>query len=176
MDVSAENAGVFAQCGAALIAVGKPHDAIARLEHALRSKPDLVEAQDNLAWVLATLPPADGGDPVRAVALAQRTCRPPNDCSAGYLDTLGVAYAAVGRFSDAVAAAQKAVKLARSAGQTNLVAEIGDRLQLYRSGRPTANPWPSNRFPRPVAHFGCAVGGTKNRLRQRHRRFPGGRG
>jgi tetratricopeptide (TPR) repeat protein len=121
--------------GSLLITVGKPREALGHLRRALELKPDMVEAQNNLAWLLATLPPADGGDPARAVTLAERTCQPPNDRSAGYLDTLGVAYAAAGRFSEAVATAQKAVELAQSAGQTNLVAEIGDRLQLYRGGR-----------------------------------------
>jgi tetratricopeptide (TPR) repeat protein len=54
---------------------------------------------------------------------------------AEYLDTLAVAYAAAGRFNDAIAAAQKAIELARSAGQTQIVSEIETRLELYRAGR-----------------------------------------
>jgi tetratricopeptide (TPR) repeat protein len=126
--------------GSLLITVGRPREAMGHLEQALQLRPDLVEAQNNLAWVLATLPPADGGDPVRAVTLAERACQSPNNPSAGNLDTLAVAYAAAGRFNEAVATAQKAVELAQSAGQTNLVAEIGDRLRLYRTGRPYREP------------------------------------
>jgi tetratricopeptide (TPR) repeat protein len=121
--------------GSLLITVGKRREAMGHLEQALKLRPDLVEAENNLAWLLATLPPADGGDTVRAVNLAERACQSPNNLSAGNLDTLAVAYAAAGRFSEAIATAEKAIELAQSAGQTNLVAEIGDRLQLYRSGR-----------------------------------------
>jgi tetratricopeptide (TPR) repeat protein len=92
-------------------------------------------AQSNLAWLLATLEPTEGGDPVRAVTLAQRACELTGNRVAAYLDTLGVAYAAAGRFSDAIAAAQKAIELANSAGQTQLVSEVQTRLELYRSGR-----------------------------------------
>ena len=55
---------------------------------------------------------------------------------AQYLDTLAAAYAATGRFNDAVATAQKAIDLARSAGQLQVAAQIEPRLELYRAGRP----------------------------------------
>src|SRR5208282_3782613 len=97
--------------------------------------PESTEAQNNLAWVLAILPPADGGDAVRAVALAQRVCERSGNRAPGYLDTLAAAYAAAGRFDEAIATAQKAIDLARSAGQTELVKEIDSRLELYHNGR-----------------------------------------
>ena len=101
----------------------------------MRLKPDYPEAQNGLAWQLATLGPAEGGDPVRAVALAQRACELTSNSDATCLDTLAVAYAAAGRFNDAIATAQKAIELARSAGQSQLVGEIQARQQIYRSGR-----------------------------------------
>jgi spermidine synthase len=114
---------------------GKVHDAIGQYEQALLIKPDLVVAQNNLAWLLATLPRAEGGDPVRAVSLAQRACELTANHVAADVDTLAVAYAAAGRFSEAIATAQRAIELARSDGQTQLVSEIGIRLELYRAGR-----------------------------------------
>ena len=121
--------------GNALEQTGKVREAIGHYEQALRSKPDYAEAENNLAWLLATLAPADGGDPVRAVTLAERACKLTNNRVAAYLDTLAAAYAAAGRFNDAIAAAQKAIGLARSAGQTQMVSEIETRLELYRAGR-----------------------------------------
>jgi spermidine synthase len=59
-----------------------------------------------------------------------------SDSDATCLDTLAVAYAAAGRFNDAIATAQKAIELARSAGQSQLVGEIQARLQLYQDGQP----------------------------------------
>jgi tetratricopeptide (TPR) repeat protein len=121
--------------GIALVRLGRLQEAMGHWEQALRSKPDYAEAENSLAWLLATLAPADGGDPVRAVTLAERACELTDNRVAAYLDTLAVAYAAAGRFNDAIAAAQKAIELARSAGQTQMVSEIETRLELYRAGR-----------------------------------------
>jgi spermidine synthase len=104
-------------------------------EQALRNKPDYAEAGNNLAWLLATLARTDGGDPVRAVTLAERACKLTNNRVAAYLDTLASAYAAAGRFEDAITTAGKAIDLARSTGQPQLVEEIQSRLQLYRNGQ-----------------------------------------
>jgi hypothetical protein len=54
---------------------------------------------------------------------------------AAYPDTLAAAYAAAGRFNDAIATAQKAIELANSAGQTQGVKQIESRLQMYREQR-----------------------------------------
>jgi tetratricopeptide (TPR) repeat protein len=121
--------------GNTLEQTGRVREGIGHYEQALRLKPDYAEAENNLAWLLATLAPADGGDPVRAVTLAERACELTNNRVAEYLDTLAVAYAAAGRFNDAIAAAQKAIGLARSAGQTQMVSEIETRRELYRAGR-----------------------------------------
>jgi tetratricopeptide (TPR) repeat protein len=85
--------------------------------------------------VLAAFPQSGLADPIRAVSLAQQACKLTGNKSAAYLDTLAVAYAAAGRFDDAIAAAQKAIALARAAGQAGLVKAIEARLELYRSGR-----------------------------------------
>jgi spermidine synthase len=103
-------------------------------EQTLYLNPDCDEAQNNLAWLLGTLAPAEGGDPVRAVTLAQRACKLTGNSDANCLDTLAVAYAAAGRFNDAVATTQKAIPLARSGGQAELVQKMEARLELYRGG------------------------------------------
>jgi tetratricopeptide (TPR) repeat protein len=55
---------------------------------------------------------------------------------AANVDTLAVAYAAAGRFNEAIAAAERAVELARAAEQPQLAKKIEARLELYRAGRP----------------------------------------
>jgi hypothetical protein len=52
------------------------------------------------------------------------------------MDTLAAAYAAAGRFAEAVETAEKAIKLATSANDKKLTLEIQKRLQLYRAGQP----------------------------------------
>ena len=128
-------AEVHYNLGVALVQLGRLPEAMGHWEQASRIRPDHSEAENNLAWLLATLAPADGGDPVRAVTLAERACELTNNRVAGYLDTLAAAYAAAGRFNDAVATAQQAIDLANSAGQAQAVSEIETRLELYRAGR-----------------------------------------
>jgi tetratricopeptide (TPR) repeat protein len=104
-------------------------------EQALYFNPHCDEAQNNLAWLLGTLTPAEGGNPVRAVALAQRACELTGNSDANCLDTLAVAYAANGRFNDAIGTTQKAIVLASSSGQAELVQKMEARLELYRDGK-----------------------------------------
>ncbi|MGD1020355.1 MAG: tetratricopeptide repeat protein [Verrucomicrobiia bacterium] len=120
----------------ALVQQGATDEAIRHFEQALRIKPDYPEAQNGLAWLLATLEPAEGGDPARAVALAERACDLTRHQVPGDVDTLATAYAAAGRFTDAIATEENALELARSAGQSQLVGEIETRLQLYRDRHP----------------------------------------
>jgi tetratricopeptide (TPR) repeat protein len=121
--------------GVCLAKMGRIHDGIAQYEEALRLKPDLITAQNDLAWSLATHTPVEGGDPVRAVTLAQGVCDRIGNHVATYLDTLAAAYAAAGRFDEAIITAEKAIELARTAGQTQLVGRIEMRLGLYQTGR-----------------------------------------
>jgi spermidine synthase len=74
------------------------------------------------------------------VALAERACRLSDDRVAKYLDTLAAAYAAAGRFGDAVDTAQKAIQLADSTAQTQLISKIEMRLELYRANQPYFEP------------------------------------
>ena len=103
-------------------------------EQTLYLNPECDEAQNNLAWLLVTIEPTEGGDPVRAVTLAQRACELTGNSDANCLDTLAVAYAATGRFNDAVATTQTAITLARSAKKTELLQKMEARLELYRGG------------------------------------------
>ena len=128
-------AEVHYNLGLAMEQTDRMREAIGHYDQALRDKPDYPKAQNNLAWVLATHSPAEGGDPVRAVTLAERACKLTDNKVAPYLDTLAAAYAAASRFNDAIASAQQAIELARSAGQMEIANEIDAHLALYRSGR-----------------------------------------
>ena len=124
----------------------KNQEAIEQYRRLLQAgAPDCVEAQNNLAWLLATCEPDDGGDAARAVQLAERARQQGGRDDPQRLDTLAAAYAAAGRFPEAVTTAEKAIQLAQSAGQTALAKEIQSRCELYRAGRPYRRLLPSTR-------------------------------
>jgi tetratricopeptide (TPR) repeat protein len=114
---------------------GESQQAIDQWDLALQIDPETADVLNNLAWALATTEPGNGGDPSRAVLLARHACDLTDNIDPTYLDTLAVAQAASGQFSDAVATAQKAIDLAQAAGQTQLAEGIKSRQNLYRNGQ-----------------------------------------
>ncbi len=58
----------------------------------------------------------------------------PNDAEC--LDALASGFAAAGRFAEAKATAEKALKLARETGQNDLAVAIENRIKLYEAGQP----------------------------------------
>jgi tetratricopeptide (TPR) repeat protein len=129
-----ENGDAHEHLGEVLWGQGKAEEAILHWEQALKIEPDSADVLNNLAWALATTDRNEGGDPGRAVVLARRACDLTDDRDPTYPDTLSVAQAAAGEFGDAVVSAEKALELARAAGDTELVGKIESRLKLFRGG------------------------------------------
>ncbi|MHC4459051.1 MAG: tetratricopeptide repeat protein, partial [Planctomycetota bacterium] len=75
-------------------------------------------------------------NPEEAVRLAKKACELTDYQQPVMLDTLGVAYAAAGRFQEAVAVAEKAINIAKTTDKNNLAEQIQERLQLYKACRP----------------------------------------
>ncbi len=92
------------------------------------------EVLNNLAWLLATAGDISKQDADKAVIFAERACKLTGNKNLGFLDTLAAAYAAAGKFDEARATAEKAIKDAKTAGREELVREIEGRLQLYQKG------------------------------------------
>jgi tetratricopeptide (TPR) repeat protein len=131
----------------------EPHNSLAtafyrqgNVEHAIKHwtkavdlRPDWAEAYNNLAWLLATVEDQKLRNPAEAVRLAERACELTEYKQPGMLDTLGVVYAAEGRFSEAVKAAEKGIELARQAGDEKMIEDIVGRLELYKINKPYRN-------------------------------------
>lgn len=102
--------------------------------YAIEQRPDSVALLNNVAWFLATMPPA-GVSPNEAVRIALRA----KDASAtifpNILDTLSVAYAGAGDFDQAVHWAGEAKALAASYQMDGLVRRIDDRLAAFKAGK-----------------------------------------
>jgi len=109
--------------------------AIENWTRAAELKPNNVAVLNNLAWLLATAEDASVEDANKAIGLARRACELTGHKDPDSLDTLAAAYAAAGRFDDAVTTARQAVDFARAGGRENLSVEIQQRMKLYQAGR-----------------------------------------
>jgi tetratricopeptide (TPR) repeat protein len=122
--------------GLALFEAGKTKLAIDQFQAALERDPSRVDICVFMAWTLATNHDASLRDGPRAVELGRRAVALTEGRSIAALDALGAALARTGNFDEAVALAESALKLAQQSGQQKLTAEIGHRLETYRSGKP----------------------------------------
>ncbi len=119
-----------------LLADGKTAEAVSRLHEFLARHPNEPLPLNHLAWVRATCSRAEYRQATEAIILADRACRLTKSEVPSILDTLAAAYAEGGRFEEAGTTAQRAMGLARAAGETNLAAQIESRSSLYRARRP----------------------------------------
>ena len=115
-------------------------DAVAEYLIALETMPNLLSAVVNLAWLRATAPDDVFRDPDHAVALAEQAADLTDRRNFIVMDTLGAAYAAVGRFDDAIAAANTAIALAQAEGEDAALGPIRVRATMYLTYRPFRTP------------------------------------
>ena len=122
--------------GVVLIQSGNPRGAIAQWETSLAIKPNDGNAENNLAWVLATYPEEALRNGKRAVKLAEQATSLPGGKDPIVLRTLAAAYAEAEEFSNAVEAAEEALKTATARQNSSLVETLQKEIALYRANRP----------------------------------------
>jgi tetratricopeptide (TPR) repeat protein len=113
-------------------------DALRDLDQAIRLQPELMEAHNLRARLLATAPVQSIRNGTEAVQAATRACELAGWKSPEYLDTLAAAYAEAGDFREAVKYQEKALTdpgMARALGADETKA-ARERLELYRQNRP----------------------------------------
>jgi tetratricopeptide (TPR) repeat protein len=134
--------------GSMLVSAGRYREAFEHLDKALQQAPNEAELHRSVAWAQAAHE-SSGVEPERAVQLARRACDLTGHRDARCLDTLGVCYAAAGRFDEAVAAADEARRLAEAAGQNAAARTLRMQLQLFRDRKPYREsiPKPEQRQP-----------------------------
>lgn len=123
---------VYSNLGLAYYQLGDYGLAVKHWTEAVKLKPDFADVLNNLAWILAVTEDTKLHNPADAVKYAERACELTEYNRPGFLDSLAVAYAAVGNFPEAVKTAEKAVALALSLEREDLAAEIQKRLELYK--------------------------------------------
>jgi len=124
----------------ALKSKGRTEEAITHFREALRIKPTWEKPMNSLAWILATHSQDRFRNPQEALSLALRACELADYQDPGFLDTLAAAYAAVGRFADAAATAEKALQIVASGDKKERATRIRNRLYLYRQQKPYRQP------------------------------------
>jgi tetratricopeptide (TPR) repeat protein len=127
---------VHGNLGVALVAQGRIDEAVGHFNKALEIKPGNSDFINNLAWIFAVYKDTMFYNPKEAIRLGEKACELSNHENPTFLDTLAAAYAAAGRFSDAVDTAQKALNLATFSQNTDLTEQIQNRLHLYKVGQP----------------------------------------
>jgi tetratricopeptide (TPR) repeat protein len=120
--------------GRALALQGNTAEAVAQYTAALAIHGQHIPSLNNLAWIFASHPDAAFRNGNRAVTLAEEAVQLSGGEDPLYLDTLAGAYAEAGKFPEAIATAEKALRLEKAAGKSTEPLER--RLQTYRSGKP----------------------------------------
>jgi tetratricopeptide (TPR) repeat protein len=119
--------------GRALRLTGRTEAAIEQLRKAVRFDPEHWESLSDIAWIRATHSDPAVRDPAEAVKLALRAVELTGRRRAIALDTLAAAYAATGRFEEAIDTARSAIDVAASDRTRR---EIAERIELYAEREP----------------------------------------
>jgi protein O-mannosyl-transferase len=130
-----ESADLHFNLGEANASRGDMRAALAEYDRALAAHPDDVKVLNRVGWILATDPDPPTRNGARAVSLSEHAVALTRRRDVESLDTLAAAYAEVGRYDAAVAAANEAMALAPSQ-EPAIIPELQERLLLYKVQRP----------------------------------------
>ena len=126
---------------------GRVDEAVAHWKEGLEIRPDDINAQAYLAWVLATSPDASLRDGAKAVELAKKVLEQAGHADVVVLRTLAAGYAASGRFSEAIETAQQALQLAIAQDNSALIWDLQLNITNYQRNRPLRDPGALNKTP-----------------------------
>ncbi|UCE59689.1 MAG: tetratricopeptide repeat protein [Phycisphaerales bacterium] len=122
--------------GLAQAGLGLFSEALQQFREAARIKPDWPAPLAKAAWIMAVNPDASIHDETEAIRMAERAADMTGRRNGPILDTLAAAYAAAGRFDQAVATEQAAIDLASQRRDDRLLEHMRLRLDLYKQERP----------------------------------------
>jgi tetratricopeptide (TPR) repeat protein len=124
------------QLGQALVQKGQLQEALAHFQRAVQIEPDYAPACNSLAWLLATSPEPTLRNGARAIELASHAEQLSRGQNLAWIGTLAAAYAEAGRFSEAIATSQRALRLAAAQTNETLIRALQAQLRLYESNLP----------------------------------------
>src|SRR6266576_2280907 len=126
---------------------GRVDEAVAHWKESLEIRPDDINAQAYLAWVLATSPDASLRDGAKAVELEKKVLEQAGHADVVVLRTLAAGYAASGRFSEAIETAQQALQLAIAQDKSALIWDLQLNITNYQRNRPLRDSGALNKTP-----------------------------
>jgi tetratricopeptide (TPR) repeat protein len=135
-----DNVESHTNLGQLLTTRGRLSEAAAQFSAALLLRNDNVQALAGLAWIRATAPDSSLRDAAEAVQLAERADAVTRHQDVIVLDALAAAYAAAGRYEDALRAATSGLEVATAAARADVAAQFRQRIQLYQARQPLRMP------------------------------------
>ena len=125
------------ECLAALLVnTDQLEEGVKEFRKALEFNPNNLYALQGLGWIEATSQSTAVRNPPDAVRLAQHAVELTRGRDAWKLDTLAAAWAADGRFEEAIEFQQKAINTIVAQHDMKGAAQMGERLKLYRARQP----------------------------------------
>ena len=119
---------------------GRMDEAITHYQKVLEIDPRNVNGKIGLAWLLATHSDGSFRNATRAIELARQADELTDGKNPAVGDALAAAYAAAGRFPEALAAGRKALELAWQQNNQALADALRARIALYEAGKPYHQP------------------------------------
>jgi tetratricopeptide (TPR) repeat protein len=126
---------------------GRVDEAVAHWKESLEIRPDDINAQAYLAWVLATSPNASLRDGAKAIELAKKVIAHAGHADVIVLRTLAAGYAESGRFSEAIETAQQALQVAITQDKSALIWDLQSNISNYQRNRPLRDAGALNKTP-----------------------------
>lgn len=121
---------------------GRVMDALAQWRIAIKLDPGFALALSQTAHALASSPAASDRNGPEAVKLAERAVELSKGLEPVYLDTLAMAYAEDGRFTEALETARRALQIAEEKGESSLEGSLNEKISKYQSKHPYRDELP----------------------------------
>jgi tetratricopeptide (TPR) repeat protein len=131
VQIKPDDALAYNNLGSVFLRQGDEKQAITYYEKALELQPDLALAADNLAGVLAKAALRNGD---QAIEYAEKANRLSGGKDAYHLQILAAAYGQKGRFADAIATVQQALRLASTQTNAALADSLQQQIRIYQKG------------------------------------------
>lgn len=126
----------YAEMAAIYLMQSNPKAAVETARRGLTKHPNFPDLANTAAWILASSADESLRDAETAVKLAKRACQATGYSHANYLDTLATAYAAAGKFDEAVQTEQRAIEIAKQRPAGVNITELEARLELFEAQKP----------------------------------------